>query len=68
VFEGYVARVKLDGGFGFIAALDMPDIYFHREYMNDSLEFNEQLQGRRVLFETEPGRRGLRAINVRAAV
>ncbi len=66
--EGFVKALKIDRGFGFIAAVDMPDIFFHQDYLNESLTFDEQLQGRRVLFDTEPGRRGVRAINIRAAV
>ena len=64
--EGTIAIVKLDKGFGFIAELGGPDLFFH---MNDvvELEWNEQLVGQRVKFDVVATPKGMRARYVQAA-
>lgn len=62
--EGTISVVK-PRGFGFIAVVGGPDIFFSAVDMAPSLEFDEQLQGRRVQFEVRDSPRGPRAIAVR---
>lgn len=48
--SGYVKSINLDRGFGFIAAEH--DIFFHVDSLDESLDWDESLEQRRVLFRT----------------
>jgi cold shock CspA family protein len=64
--EGVIAALRLDKGFGFIGEPNSPDVFFHMSDTID-LEWNEQLEGRRVCFDVVTTPKGTRARNVRAA-
>ena len=63
--EGYVKRLVLDRGFGFIAESGEPDVFFHAKDVDDDLLFDESLQDRRVLFNLIDTEKGPAALNVR---
>ncbi len=64
---GSVKKVVPDRGFGFIAADDGQEYFFHRSGLDSSLEFDSLGGGERVSFEVERSDRGPRARQVRAA-
>jgi cold shock CspA family protein len=64
--EGIIIAVKIDRGFGFIGERGGPDVYFHISDVVD-LEWNEQLHGRRVLFDLVSTPKGFQAKYVRPA-
>lgn len=65
--RGVVVSVFLDRGYGFIEPCERgADMWFHCSVLAD-LDFDEQLQGRRVEYEVTVHRHRPRAVNVRAA-
>lgn len=64
---GSVKKVVPDRGFGFIAADDGVEYFFHRSGLDSSLEFDSLGGGERVSFEVERSDRGPRARQVRSA-
>jgi len=64
---GTVKKVISDRGFGFIAAEDAKEYFFHRDGLDSSLNFDRLIGGERVEFEVEPSPKGPRATKVRAA-
>ena len=64
---GTVKRVVADRGFGFIAAEDEKEYFFHRSALDPSLDFDRLVGGERVEFEVEQSPKGPRAIQVRSA-
>lgn len=63
---GVIDRLNLDRGFLFIAPDDgTPDVFAHFRSL-DGLEFDGQLEQRRVEFSFIMGERGPRATRVRA--
>jgi CspA family cold shock protein len=64
---GTVKKVVGDRGFGFIAAADGNEYFFHRGSIQSPLEFDRLIGGERVSFEFEQGPKGRRAIQVTAA-
>ena len=69
---GTITAVYLNKGYGFITLPSNDgrrgrDLFFHETDLDDDLEFDEQLNERRVQFEQTTGRKGERAANVRAA-
>ena len=64
--EGTIKTIN-ERGFGFIQTPNQPDVFFHASALADDLEFNEQLQGRRVQFDIVQGPKGPRGSNVEAA-
>lgn len=64
---GSVKRVVFERGFGFIAADDGQEYFFHRSAVDSSLEFDSLGSGERVTFDVERSDRGPRARHVRAA-
>ena len=64
---GTVKKVVSDRGFGFIAAEDGKEYFFHRSALAASLDFDRLTGGERVTFEIEPSPKGARATNVQAA-
>lgn len=64
---GTVKRVISERGFGFIAAPDGKEYFFHKDGLVSSLDFDRLIGGESVTFEVESGPKGLRAVQVRAA-
>ncbi len=64
---GVVKKVVADRGFGFIAADDTKEYFFHRSGIDSSLDFDRLVGGERVQFEIEQSPKGPRAKLVRAA-
>ena len=64
---GTIKKVIADRGFGFIAAEDGKEYFFHRGGLQAPLEFDRLTGGERVSFEVEQGPKGPRASQVSAA-
>ncbi len=64
---GTVKKVVADRGFGFIAAEDGKEYFFHRSGLQASLDFDRLVGGERVSFQVEQGPKGARATQVSAA-
>jgi cold shock CspA family protein len=67
MYEGEIATIVADRGFGFIRSPHQPDVFFHASDLAADLEFDEQLLERRVEFDLRHSAKGPRANNVRAA-
>jgi CspA family cold shock protein len=67
VTTGTIKKVIADRGFGFIAAEDGKEYFFHRNGLQSSLDFDRLMGGERVTFEIEASPKGPRANDVRAA-
>jgi CspA family cold shock protein len=67
VATGTIKKVVSDRGFGFIAAEDGKEYFFHRSGVQPSLDFDRLAGGERVSFEIEQSPKGDRATNVQAA-
>jgi CspA family cold shock protein len=63
---GTIKRLVSDKGFGFIAAGDGNEYFFHRSACS-GISFNDLREGQAVTFETGQGPKGPRAENVRPA-
>jgi CspA family cold shock protein len=64
---GTIKKVVADRGFGFIAAEDEKEYFFHRGGLDSSLDFDRLQGGERVEFDIEASPKGPRAAHVRAA-
>ena len=64
---GNIKKVVADRGFGFIAAEDGKEYFFHRDGLDRSLEFDRLVGGEKVTFEPESSPRGPRAGKIAAA-
>ena len=64
---GTIKKVVADRGFGFITADDAKDYFFHRDGLDQSIDFDRLSGGEKVQFEIETSPKGPRAANVRAA-
>ena len=64
---GTIKKVVADRGFGFIAAEDTKEYFFHRDGLDSSLDFDRLIGGERVEFDVEQSPTGPRATKVRAA-
>ena len=64
---GTVKKVVSDRGFGFIAADDAKEYFFHRNGLDSSLDFDRLVGGEKVEFEVESSPKGPRAGRVRSA-
>ena len=64
---GTIKKVVADRGFGFIAAEDLKEYFFHRGALDTSLDFDRLVGGEHVQFEIETSPKGLRATQVRSA-
>ena len=64
---GTIKKVVAERGFGFIAAEDEKEYFFHRSGVDTSLDFDRLAGGERVQFDIEQSPKGPRAANVRAA-
>jgi CspA family cold shock protein len=67
VTTGTIKKVIADRGFGFIAAEDAKEYFFHRGGLDSSLDFDRLSGGERVEFDIEPSPKGPRANHVRSA-
>lgn len=64
---GTIKKLVSDRGFGFIAAEDGVEYFFHRSGLDRTLNFDALQGGERVQFDIEPSQRGPRAYRVRSA-
>ena len=64
---GTIKKVAADRGFGFIAAQDEKEYFFHRGGLDSSLDFDRLQGGERVEFDVEQSPKGPRANHVRSA-
>ena len=64
---GTIKKVVSDRGFGFIAAEDAKEYFFHRDGLDSSLNFDRLIGGEKVEFDVEASPKGPRATTVRAA-
>ena len=65
VTTGTIKKVIADRGFGFIAAEDTKEYFFHRGGLDSSTDFDRLVGGERVEFEIESSPKGPRATQVR---
>ena len=63
---GTIKKIVADRGFGFIAAEDSKEYFFHRSGVDSSVDFDRLVGGERVSFEVEASPKGPRATQVRA--
>jgi CspA family cold shock protein len=64
---GTIKKVVADRGFGFIAADDEKEYFFHRGSLDSSIDFDRLTGGEKVQFEVESSPKGPRATQVRSA-
>ena len=64
---GTIKKLIADRGFGFIAADDSKEYFFHRDALDSSLQFDRLGGGEKVEFEIEQSAKGPRAARVHAA-
>ncbi len=65
--SGTIKKVVSDRGFGFIAAEDGKEYFFHRSGLQAPLDFDSLGAGEKVTFEVESSPKGPRAVRVSAA-
>jgi len=69
--DGRILRINLQGGYGFIEPSKtsgcVVNHFFHRNELDSSLEFGENLREMRVEFESTATEKGRRAMKIRAA-
>lgn len=63
---GTIKRLVSDKGFGFLAAADGQEYFFHQSALADG-QFSQLREGQPVTFNTGQGPKGPRAENVRLA-
>jgi len=64
--DGTIKRLVSDKGFGFVAAADGNEYFFHQSAVADG-NFDQLREGQSVTFQTGQGPKGPRAENVRIA-
>ena len=62
---GTIKKVVSDRGFGFIAADDGKEYFFHRDGLESSVSFDGLRGGETVTFDIEASQKGPRAQRVR---
>jgi CspA family cold shock protein len=67
VTTGTIKKIVADRGFGFIAAEDAKEYFFHRGGLDSSLDFDRLMGGEKVEFEIEASPKGPRANRVKSA-
>ena len=65
--NGTVKKVVSDRGFGFIAAEDGKEYFFHRTGLDSSINFDSLAGGESVTFEIEASQKGPRANRIKLA-
>lgn len=65
--NGTIKKVASDRGFGFIAADDGKEYFFHRSSCDTSIDFDRLNGGEAVTFQVEASPKGPRAGQVSAA-
>ena len=64
---GTLKKVVSERGFGFIAAEDGKEYFFHRSGLDSSLDFDQLVGGEKVDFQVENSPKGPRATRIRRA-
>ena len=64
--NGTIKRLVSEKGFGFLAAADGSEYFFHQSACN-GCQFDSLREGQAVTFETGQGPKGPRAENIRLA-
>ncbi|MGE3275019.1 MAG: cold-shock protein [Vicinamibacterales bacterium] len=64
--NGVIKRLVSDKGFGFVAAQDGSEYFFHQSACQ-GIRFDDLREGQQVTFEAGQGPKGPRAENVRLA-
>jgi CspA family cold shock protein len=64
--NGTIKRLVSDKGFGFVAAADGTEYFFHQTACTDT-RFDDLREGQAVTFQTGQGPKGPRAENVKPA-
>jgi len=64
--NGTIKRIMSDKGFGFVAAADGQEYFFHQSAVAGG-QFDQLREGQAVTFDTGQGPKGPRAENVRPA-
>jgi CspA family cold shock protein len=64
--NGTIKRMVRDKGFGFVAAADGQEYFFHQSAVAGA-QFDQLREGQAVTFDTGQGPKGPRAENVRPA-
>ena len=64
--NGVIKRMVSDKGFGFVAADDGTEYFFHQSACN-GVRFDDLREGQQVTFEAGQGPKGPRAENIRLA-
>ena len=64
--NGTIKRLVSEKGFGFLAASDGSEYFFHQSAVADG-QFDQLREGQNVTFQTGQGPKGPRAENVRVA-
>jgi CspA family cold shock protein len=67
VATGTIKKIVADRGFGFIAADDAKEYFFHRGGLDSTLDFDRLVGGEKVEFDVTQSPKGPRAERVRAA-
>ena len=67
VATGTIKKVISERGFGFIAAPDGKEYFFHKDGLSSSLDFDRLTGGESVSFDVEAGPKGDRAVRVQSA-
>ncbi len=67
VTTGNIKKIIADRGFGFIAAEDGKEYFFHRDSLQAPLSFDRLNGGESVTFDVQASPKGPRATNVAAA-
>jgi CspA family cold shock protein len=63
--SGTIKKVVSERGFGFIAADDGTEYFFHRDGLESSVSFDALRGGEKVTFDIEASQKGPRAQRVR---
>ena len=64
MFTGTVKRIMREKGFGFIAATDGREVFFHRSEVQN-VEFDKLQEGDHLEFEVTKGKKGPQAIEIK---
>src|SRR2546421_8568676 len=64
---GTIKKLVQDRGFGFIAAEDGKEYFFHRTGLDSSVNFDSLAGGQRVSFQVQPSQKSPRANRIKLA-